>query len=569
MRVWAPRARRVEVELLEQDRRVALAQAGPGVFVGEVPIEGPYYLRLDGERMPDPWAGDVESVLGPCRVDHGEFAWTDGGFAPPPLAEAVIYELHVGCYTPAGTFDAAARALPELVELGVTHVELMPVATFSGGRNWGYDGAALFAPHRAYGGPAGLRRLVDRAHALGLAVILDVVYNHVGPIGNFLPRFGPFLHDAHESGWGACLNFDGPESDEVRRFVVDNAEHWLRSYHLDGLRLDAVHAIHDGSAAHVLEELRAMAERVGGAQGKRLVLIAESDLNDPRLIADPARGGFGLDASWCDDFHHALHVALTGEAQGYYLDFADAPLAHLATALEAGYVYAGQYSRYRRRRHGRALGTIPRTRLIGYAQTHDQVGNRGWGERLSQLAGQDAQRLATTLVMTAPFVPMLFMGEEWGASTPFLFFTDHDDEAIAEATRRGRRRDLEQLGWTIIDDLDPQAPEAFVRSRLARPERSRPAHAATLAHARALIALRRAEPALRDGAPAATRVRVDEQARTLVVERGPFRVLCNFSYERRHIACSGEVVVAHAEVHTMAGGFELAPISAVVTRVSP
>ena len=571
LRVWAPRADRVEVELLDEGRHVRMLATDRGVF--RLPLDqvrGRYQLRLDGEAVPDPWAPDVEGVLGPCRRDDAAFAWTDARFRAVPLADAIVYELHVGTFTEGGTFDAAIARLPYLAELGVTHLELMPVATFSGERGWGYDGAALFAPHRAYGGPAGLRRLVDAAHHHGLAVLLDVVYNHLGPIGNFLDRLGPFFRADRPTPWGPAVNLDGAGSDEVRRFFIDNALHWLRRYHLDGLRLDAVHALSDASALPFLEELATAVARLGEALGRSLVLVAESDLNDPRLVRAPAHGGFGLDAQWSDDFHHALHVALTGERVGYYADFAEAPITMLGRALTRGWVYGGDRSAYRGHRHGRPLGDLPRTRLLGYAQNHDQIGNRARGERLSQLVGPARLRAAATLVLTAPYVPLLFMGEEWGASTPFLYFTDHRDPAVAAATSAGRRAELAAFGWHADDVPDPQDPQTFLRSRLRFEERTRPPHAALLEHVRRLIALRRAEPALRDGRPDGVRVAVDEARRTLLVDRGRFAIACNLGHEAASIAIDGGAALVLGDGTLVGGALALPPDgAAVVARRVP
>ena len=440
IRIWAPRVREMQLELVDSGERVAMSRSADGVFTTPTRSER-YMLRADGNSIVDPWAHSVDSVLGPCRrIAHEAFAWTDRGFVAPMLATGIVYELHIGTFTEGGTFDSACERLPDLVELGITHVEIMPVATFSGDRGWGYDGAALFAPHPAYGGPAGLQRFVDRAHALGLAVLLDVVYNHLGPIGNYLEQLGPFFRADRQTPWGAAVNLDGAHCEEVRRYFIDNALHWLRDYHFDGLRLDAIHALEDQSAIPFLEQLGEEVRALGIATSRTRVLIAESDLNDPRVIRSVEAYGYGMDAQWSDDFHHALHVLLTHETTGYYADFAHEPLHALARSLQKGWVYAGQRSHHRSRPHGRPLGDLPLSKILGYAQNHDQVGNRARGERLSQLVSTDELKLAMTLVLTAPFVPMLFAGEEWGASTPFQFFTDHRDEAVAEATGRPRCR---------------------------------------------------------------------------------------------------------------------------------
>jgi maltooligosyltrehalose trehalohydrolase len=421
LRVWAPLARTVEAEL--DGRRVPLAPAGGGWHRADVASAGPgtdYGFVLDGGPVrPDPRSAfQPAGVHGPSRiVDHASFAWSDAGWRGVHLPSAVLYELHVGTFTPAGTFDAVIGRLDHLVALGVDAVELMPVAEFPGARGWGYDGVSLFAPHSAYGGPDGLKRLVDACHARDVGVVLDVVYNHLGPDGNHLGEFGPYFTDRYATPWGQAVNLDGPGSDEVRSFFVDNALMWLRDYHVDGLRLDAVHAIVDTSAVHLLEQLGQAVEDLAAATGRHLFLVAESDLNDPRIVRRREVGGYGMDAQWSDDFHHALHAALTGERDGYYADFGS--LGHLATALRRGFVYAGEYAPFRDRRHGRLDPTLPGHRLLGFAQNHDQVGNRALGERSAALVSPERLQVAAALVLTAPFVPMLFAGEEWGARTPF------------------------------------------------------------------------------------------------------------------------------------------------------
>lgn len=536
LRVWAPRARVVELELCDEGRFLPMTPCGDGGFeIAKAQVRGAYRLRLDGVSLPDPRAPRMDDVLGPCRLfDHDAFAWSDGGFRPRPLADAVLYELHVGTFSAAGTFEGAMEQLPHLADLGITHLELMPVATFSGVRGWGYDGAALFAPLSAYGGAAGLQRFVDAAHGAGIAVILDVVYNHLGPIGNFLERFGPFFHDHHHTPWGKAFNFDGADSREVRAFFIDNALHWLRDYHIDGLRLDAVQAILDTSATHFLEELSGAVRAFAQATGRAPILIAESDLNDPRMIRRIDEHGYGMDAQWSDDFHHALHVALTGERNGYYEDFSEEPLALLARALTQGFLYDGKWSPHRRRVIGRPLAGVPLDRLIGYAQNHDQVGNRARGDRHSQLMSPTRCKLAATVLLTAPFVPMLFQGEEWAASTPFQFFTDHRDPAVGEATRQGRRREFAAFGWDPALVPDPQAESTYQHSKLRFEERLRAPHAQHLDWTRRLIALRHAEPDLRDGRP--ERIRASAGVDHLLVERGSIVVVANFAHMPRRIA---------------------------------
>jgi maltooligosyltrehalose trehalohydrolase len=496
--VWAPRATRVEVEL-PSGRRL-LEPRPRGYWVLPQPALAPgtrYRLRLDGGLpLPDPRSAfQPEGVHGPSEwVDHSTFGWTDAEFVPRPLSHAVIYELHVGTFSAAGTFVGAIEHLDHLVELGVTHLELMPVVEFPGRRGWGYDGVDLFAPHHEYGTPDDLKALVDACHARGLAVLLDVVYNHLGPDGNYLGHFGPYFTNEYATPWGAAMNLDGWGSDEVRRFFCDNALGWLRDYHFDGLRLDAVHAFHDRSAIPFLEQLSREVHELEAAVGRTKILIAESDLNDPRLIRSAEAAGLGIDAQWSDDFHHALHALLTGERSGYYADFGE--LATLVEALQNGFAYAGRYSEYRRRSHGRPLGAVPLNRLLGYIQNHDQVGNRAIGDRIGQSLSLAQLELAAALVLTGPFVPMIFQGEEWNASTPFCYFTDHTDADLGAAVRAGRRREFAAFGWAPEDVPDPQDVDTFRRSKLDWGERATPEHARICAWYRALIRLRAVEPSL-------------------------------------------------------------------------
>ena len=534
--VWAPAARSVEVAL--ERGRFPLAASGNGWWSGEaeaVPGDD-YSFVLDGtDPVPDPRSPfQPGGVHGPSRlVNHGAFPWTDAGWRPPPLSSAILYELHVGTFTGEGTFASAVRRLPRLVDLGVTHVELMPVAEFPGMRGWGYDGVDLFAPHHAYGGPDGLKALVDACHGHGLAVVLDVVYNHLGPAGNPLPRFGPYFTGRYQTPWGEAVNLDGPGSDEVRRFFCDNALMWLRDYHVDGLRLDAVHAFLDSSALPFLEQLAEEVAALEAELGRELVLVAESDRNDPRLVRPREAGGLGMHAQWSDDFHHALHAFLTGERQGYYSDFG--PLADVAKALRDAFVVDGRHSGYRRRRHGRPANGLSGHRFLGYLQNHDQVGNRARGERSAHLLSPGRLRVAAALVLTAPFVPLLFQGEEWGAQTPFLYFTDHQEPALARAVSEGRRREFAAFGWRAEDVPDPQDARTFAASKLDWSERERLPHRELLDWHRRLIALRRRTPALLDGRREAVRADFDEGQGWLAYERGPVAVACNFAGETRGV----------------------------------
>jgi maltooligosyltrehalose trehalohydrolase len=552
-RVWAPRPKRVELAVVpsgtndvqaQRDRlsRVPMARDDTGWWSVDVPAGAgsDYGFVLDGEGpFPDPrspWQPD--GVHGPSRtVDHAAFRWSDDGWQAPPLADAVIYELHVGTFSPAGTFDGVVDHLGALVDLGVTHVELMPVAEFPGSRGWGYDGVDLFAPHHRYGGPDGLKRLVDACHSQGLAVLIDVVWNHLGPDGNYLGRYAPYFTDRYHTPWGDAVNFDARGSDEVRGFVLDNARLWLEDYHADGLRLDAVHAVFDQSATSILEAVAASVHSLGARLGRRLVVIAESDLNDPRLVRDPSAGGYGLDAQWNDDFRHALHVALTGEADGYHAQYAG--IADVAASLRRVFVYDGRYSAFRGRSHGRPVGDLPGSRFVGFLQNHDQVGNRALGERIGHLVPPAALEAGAALSLLGPFVPLLFAGEEWAASSPFQYFTDHADEALATAVRDGRRAEFPAFMHGRIEVPDPQARETFDRSRLDWSERTTEPHASILAWYRRLIAFRASRPELRDGSrPTVT---FDAGARWIIVVRGSLEIVCNLGSGPRRVPLGGPV----------------------------
>jgi maltooligosyltrehalose trehalohydrolase len=542
--VWAPSA--ASVELVLGDVRHPMRAEGDGWWVGPCPIAPgtDYAFAVDGgEPLPDPrspW--QPAGVHGPSRtVDHAAFAWTDDGWSAPPLADAVIYELHVGTFTPDGTFASAIDRLDDLVQLGVTHLELLPVAEYSGDRGWGYDGVDLYAPHHAYGGPDGLKRLVDAAHARGLAVLLDVVYNHLGPEGNHLARFGPYFTDRYTTAWGPAVNFDDRGSHEVRRFVTDNALMWLRDYHFDGLRLDAVHAIFDMSAVHIGEELTAAVRGLERDLARRLVVTAESDLNDPRCVQPPELGGYGMDAAWADDVHHAIHVALTGETDGYYADFTED--GELPRALCDPYLYDGRYAPARDRHHGRSAGDLPGHRFIACIQNHDQVGNRARGDRLAHLVSEGRARIGAALLLTSPYVPFLFAGEEWAASSPFPYFASHEDPGLAAAVSAGRREEFVAFGWDPDAVPDPHDPATFAMAKLDWAEREREPHAGMLAWYSGLIALRREIPGLRDGDRAA--VSADgSPGGLLIVRRGPISVLANLGGAPVRTEEAGEVRLA-------------------------
>ena len=533
--VWAPAADRVDVELA--GRSLVMSPDGrPGWWRAQVAaVAGTdYAYRLDGgEPLADPRS--PRQPYGPAgqsrTVDHGSFGWTDVRWRGAPVQGAVIYEVHVGTFTAAGTLDAAIGRLDHLADLGVTVVELMPLAAFPGVHGWGYDGIGLWAVHEPYGGPDALKRFVDACHARGLAVYLDVVYNHVGP-GNRLAVFGPYFTNARMTPWGPAVNLDQPGSDEVRSFIVENALMWLRDYHLDGLRLDAVHALEDHRAVHVLEELAVAVDSLAVAVGRSIVIVAESDMNNPRLITAREAGGYGLTAQWNDDFHHTIHALVTGERQGYYGDFG--AIAGVAKTLTHAYFHDGTWSSFRGRSHGRPVDTesVPAYRFVGFMQDHDQVGNRATGDRMAATLagrprGEGLLRVASGLVLTAPFTPMLFMGEEWGADTPWQFFTDHTDPDRAAAVSTGRRSEFAEHGWGLAEVPDPQEKETFLRSKLDWDQHRREPYRSMLDWYRTLLALRRSRPELTDHRLARVRVDFDEHAGWLVVHRGSLRIAAN------------------------------------------
>ena len=528
-RVWAPG--RGDVEVVVGERRVPMSRAERGWWTVTVDEAGPgcdYAFRLDGgPPRPDPRSAFQPSgIHGPSRVvDHSAFAWSDAGWRGRPLTGSVLYECHVGTFSAEGTFDGAIAHLGHLAGLGVDAIELLPVAEFSGQRGWGYDGVDLFAPHHAYGGPDALKRLVDAAHDHGLGVVMDVVYNHLGPAGNYLPEFGPYFSARYRTNWGDAVNFDGPGSDEVRRFVIDNALMWLHDYHCDGLRLDAVHAIADQSATHILEALAVEVQALAAHADRPLFLIAESDLNDPRFVRSRDAGGYGLDAAWADEWHHALHATLTGDVSGYYEDFGPLPL--LAKALRQAWVYDGTYSPHRRRVHGRPPAGLSGGQFVVCTQNHDQVGNRAAGERSSALMSDGRLRVAAALLLTSPFVPLLFQGEEWGATTPFQYFTGHEDPELGRVVSEGRRDEFSAFGWDPDGVPDPQDPATFERSRLDWIEMGKERHAGLLAWYRRLIALRRQTPALTDPRLDLVGTECDPAGGWFVVRRGPVVVAAN------------------------------------------
>jgi maltooligosyltrehalose trehalohydrolase len=523
-RVWAPRCRRLEVEIVHpESRTLRLRPRAGGYFTGLTRGEAGlrYFYVLDGERRrPDPASRALpEGVHGPSEVvDPNGFVWTDARWRGLPLKDMVLYELHVGTFTPEGTFEAVIPRLRDLRELGVTGIELMPVASFPGSRNWGYDGVGLFAPQRTYGGPAGLRRLVDACHAHGLAIILDVVFNHLGPEGNYLAEYGPYFTDRYTTPWGQAVNYDGEDARGVREFIVANALSWIREYHIDGLRLDAIHGIFDASPVHILRELNDAVRRLARRLGRVVPVVAESDLNDRRVIDPVQKGGYGLAGQWSDDFHHCVHTLLTGERRGYYADFGS--LEQLAKAYTDGFVYDGRYSPFRGRPHGSPTRDLPAERFVVCAQNHDQVGNRAQGERLSSLVHFNALKLAVSAVVLSPCVPLLFMGEEYGERAPFLFFTDFGDPALGAAVSRGRREEFAAFGWT--GGLpDPQDPSTFARSKLTWTLQTHQPHCWLREFYRTLLALRRQYPVLGAGGKRRLEALALDQRTLILSRRGP------------------------------------------------
>ncbi len=539
IRIWAPSASRVDLRIDGDTLPLTQADGGWWEQEGLRPKPGTDYgFLIDGEGpFPDPRSkSQPDGVHGLSRVvDLGEYEWSDAAWTGRQLAGAVIYELHIGTFTPEGTFDAAAARLDHLVSIGVDFVELLPVNAFNGTHNWGYDGVLWYAVHEGYGGPAGYQRFVDACHAAGVGVIQDVVYNHLGPSGNYLPKFGPYLTDGPGNTWGSSVNLDGEDSDTVRRYIIDNALMWLGDYHVDGLRLDAVHALTDHSAVHVLEQLADEVAALSAFTGRPLSLIAESDLNDPKLITPVEASGYGLDAQWSDDFHHAVHVAVSGETTGYYADFE--PLEALGKVLTRGFFHDGTYSSFRGRVHGRPidLERMPSWRLVVASQNHDQIGNRAVGDRLTAQLDSGQLAIAAALTLLGPFTPMLFMGEEWAASTPWQFFTSHPEPELGKATAEGRIAEFARMGWDPAIVPDPQDPASFERSKLDWSEAASGEHGRVLAFYRDLAALRRSRPEFTDPRFSQVSVELDEAERWLVLNRGGSSVVINLGLEQRTV----------------------------------
>jgi maltooligosyltrehalose trehalohydrolase len=498
--LWAPRAKKVDVRIEDErgKRTIFLDALERGYFFGiakDVSAGALYQYVLDRKAArPDP-ASEFQprGVHGPSQVMDGRFDWNDKTWRGLELKKYVLYELHVGTFTPEGTFDAIIPRIANLKQLGITAIELMPVAQFPGARNWGYDGVYQFAVQDSYGGPAALKRLVNACHEHGMAVVLDVVYNHLGPEGNYLGEFAPYFTEAYRTPWGAALNFDGPQSDEVRRYFIQNALQWIQEFHFDGLRLDAINAIVDTSARKFLEELSAECHEAGDKLNRPVYLIAESDRNDAKVVEGSEVGGWGLDASWNDDFHHALHVLMTGERNGYYEDYSG--VEDLARAFRDGFIYAGQYSTFRQKRHGTSTQDLHGEHFVIFSQDHDQIGNRMLADRYSQTMSLDQLKLAAAVVLLSPYVPMLFMGEEYGETAPFQYFVSHEDKGLIEAVRKGREEEFARFQWA--DKLpDPQSEDTFLRSKMNWDLQSSGNHKVIREFYRELLDLRARIPAL-------------------------------------------------------------------------
>jgi len=577
--VWAPNADSVQLlaggHEYSMERHHDGAAAGwwraPADAVAQDGDDVRYGYIVDGEGpFPDPRSRrQPDGVHGlSATFDPSAHEWKDSEWKGRSLKGSVIYELHLGTFTAEGTLDAAAEKLKYLVDLGVDFVELLPVNGFNGVHNWGYDGVLWYAVHQPYGGPAAYQRFVDAAHAAGLGVIQDVVYNHLGPSGNYLPKFGPYLKSGEGNTWGDSVNLDGPGSDDVRRYILENAEMWLRDYHVDGLRLDAVHALRDERAVHILEEFGALGDEVEAATGIPRTLIAESDLNNPRLIYSRQDNGYGLEGQWSDDFHHAVHVNLSGETTGYYADFDS--LAVLGKVLEHGFLHDGSYSSFRGRHHGRPIrrDMAHPSALVVCLQNHDQIGNRATGDRLTASLSYGKLAIGAVLTMTSPFTPMLFMGEEFAASTPWQFFTSHPEPELGKATAEGRIKEFERMGWDPAVVPDPQDPQTFQRSKLKWDEAGEGEHARLLQLYKDLAQLRRNTPELVDGGFGETHVEFDDDEHWLQFSRGPIRVVCNFGDEALGTPLNGSVLLATDDEAALNDGTLTLPGgSAAVVRV--
>lgn len=571
-RVWAPTATLVEVEVLAAGRRKIPLQRDGEYFQGVVDasVGDDYWYWLDGTvRRPDPASRcQAQGVHGPSRIVDPTFPWREEAWPGMALEQGIFYELHIGTFTPEGTFDAAMERLDYLQELGVTAIELMPVAQFPGERNWGYDGVFPFAPQQSYGGASGLKRFVDACHRQGLAVFLDVVYNHLGPEGNYLHAFGPYFTDRYRTPWGDAVNFDGPFSDGVRHFFISNACYWIKEYHFDGLRLDAVHGIYDFSARHILAELTEAVHALSDESGRPAYVIAESDLNDPRLVAAKGQGGYGLDAQWSDDFHHALRTLLTGDRSGYYVDFGE--FSHLLKSFREGFVLAGDYSSYRQRRHGSSSAGIPPGQLLVFCQNHDQVGNRMLGERLAAHLTLSQLKLAAATVLLSPYLPLIFMGEEYAASTPFPYFMSHGDPELVAAVRRGRLEEFAAFAHAGSPP-DPQSEATFLAARIDPEERHCGEHRDLFAFYCKLIRLRKECSPLAQLSREGMAIVANKEEQVLAINRcsGHDQILCLFNYSEQLRPVSSALAGGELEVLLDSSGSSLPGSRLFVNRSDP
>lgn len=582
--VWAPRPTQVRLAL--EDQVITMQRSDDGWWTVTAPAapDARYGYLIDDNPIPRP---DPRSKRQPdgvhglsARYDESGFAWTDQDWPGRELAGGVVYELHIGTFTPDGTLDSAIERLDYLVELGIDFVELLPVNSFNGTYNWGYDGVLWYAVHEVYGGPAAYQRFVDACHSRGLAVIQDVVHNHLGASGNYLPEFAPYLSEASANTWGSSVNLSGPDSAEVRRYLADNVQMFLRDYHVDGLRLDAVHALVDDGPTHILEQFAIETDALSAELGRPLTLIAESDLNDPALVTARVNSGYGLTAQWSDDFHHSMHALLTGEGQGYYADFAGqtdqyvGPVSAVARTLTHGFFHTDTWSSFRGRNHGKPVdpALVPGWKLLGYLQDHDQIGNRAIGDRLSDTVSPELLLVGATLVLTSPFTPMIFMGEEWAAGTPWMFFTSHPEPELGKAVADGRIREFVDHGWAAVDVPDPQDPDTYARSNLDWSELDQEPHARVASAYRELLRLRHEHADLWDPDLAAVQVDYDESDRWLVVHRGGYRVVANLSDRSQDIALDDApfeaIYSTGADPEKTARGIRIDAATAAIIRVS-
>jgi maltooligosyltrehalose trehalohydrolase len=542
--VWAPFLKTVALKtVLPQEKIFPMGKDTKGYWkttVKQISIPTRYVYLLEGEReRPDPASDFQPAGVHEASevVDHDSFTWEDSGWQNIPLAYMIMYELHVGTFTPEGTFDALIDRLSGIKDVGINAIELMPVAQFPGERNWGYDGVYHFAVQNSYGGPEGLKRLVNACHNHGIAVILDVVYNHLGPEGNYLWDYGPYFTDKYKTPWGMAINFDDAYSNEVRNFFIENALQWFKQYHIDALRIDAIHGISDLSARPFLQELAERAKELSTKEGRRFYLIAESDLNDARVIRPQGLGGFGIDAQWCDDYHHCIHTLLTGEKDGYYMDFGT--MRHLVKSAREGYVYSGDYSAYRKRNHGNSSKDRPADQFIVFSQNHDQTGNRMLGERLTHLVSFESLKIAAGIVLLSPYIPLLFMGEEYGEEAPFVYFISHSDPNLIKAVQRGRKEEFKAFQWQG-DPLDPQDSKTFLRSKINWDKRKSGNHKVLLDFYKHLITLRRQTPALSSLDKNTLDVYGFENDKIFCMRRwsGNNEVFCIFNFQEQEMKCT-------------------------------